>query len=174
MKGATENSLALVVMARDYREPLLASLESLGISVLAVRNCRETRQLLQGDPGIELVITATTLSDGNWTDVLKCLEDGGVEASVVVTSAHADERFWSEALWRGVYDLLVEPYERDEAQRTVQGAIRAARASRTGLEKKNSQSPTTQRRPEPTTHGQSGSRAAGGLGGLQVRRGGGA
>ncbi len=113
-------------MQRDHPEPLLAGLESLGISVLAARNCRETRQMFQSVQGIELVITATTFSDGNWTDVLKCLVDAGVKASVVVTSSHASERLWSEVLWRGAYDLLVEPYESSEVCRVVEGAARAS------------------------------------------------
>ena len=114
-------------MGQECRGPLLANLESLKIGVLTVRNCCEARQFLRDYPGIELIITAATLPDGNWSDILKCSTDRGVEASVVVTSSYADERLWSEALWRGVYDLLVEPYERFEVQRTVHGAIRAAR-----------------------------------------------
>ena len=38
-------------------------------------------------------------------------------------------RLWSEALWRGVHDLLVEPYENFEVKRAVEGALRAVSCS---------------------------------------------
>ncbi len=55
-----------------------------------------------------MIITQLTLADGNWCDLFKYLVDRGSHASVVVSSPQADERLWSEVLWRGAYDLLVE------------------------------------------------------------------
>jgi hypothetical protein len=43
-----------------------------------------------------------------------------------VSSPAADEHFWSEILWRGVHDLLVEPHDADQVRRAVEGAIRHA------------------------------------------------
>ena len=76
-----------------------------------------------------MIITQLTLADGNWCDLFKYLVDRGSHASVVVSSPQADERLWSEVLWRGAYDLLVEPYESGEVCRVVEGALRVAHAS---------------------------------------------
>jgi FixJ family two-component response regulator len=54
------------------------------------------------------------------------LVDRGIHASVVVSARLADERLWSEVLWRGAYDVIVEPYEAEEVRRIVEGALRAA------------------------------------------------
>ncbi len=105
------------------------ALKSSDINVIAVRECQQARALLRTRPAIELIITQVTLADGNWCNLFKYLVDRGSHASVVVSSPQADERLWSEVLWRGAYDLLVEPYKSDEVIRVVEGALRVAQAS---------------------------------------------
>jgi two-component system response regulator PilR (NtrC family) len=105
----------------------------LAVEVLPAASCHEARTLLENHPPVDVVITDVSLTDGNWSDVFRCLIDAGVRASVVVTSRWADERLWSEVLWRGAYDLLVEPYEVDELRRIVEGALRAAASGETPL-----------------------------------------
>ena len=124
------DAMALVVMNQERRLPLLENLKKLNLDVLTVANCREARDLLATGPPVEVIITDVTLRDGNWCDIFKYLADYDVQASVVVSSALADENLWSEILWRGAYDLLVEPYEDRELRRVVEGALRAAKARR--------------------------------------------
>ena len=122
--------IALLVMSRERRSPLLKSLKLLDIEVLAVETCQQARALLQTHPPVDVVITQVTLPDGNWCDVFKYLVDNAVQASLVVSSPHADEILWSEVLWRGAYDLIVEPYQADELRKTLEGALRANESSR--------------------------------------------
>jgi FixJ family two-component response regulator len=84
---------------------------------------------------VELVISDLSLPDGNWCDVFRHLVDNGLHAAMVVVARQADERLWSEVLWRGAYDLLVEPFEDSDVRRVVEGAVRAlhgVQASRSG------------------------------------------
>ena len=121
------NPLALLVMPPERRSPLAGPLESLDVEILAVSTCNEARSLLQTAPPVEVVVTQVTLADGNWSDILRYLVDNDIRASVVVSSPRADEHLWSEILWRGGYDLLVEPYESGDFQQTIEGALRARR-----------------------------------------------
>ncbi len=125
-----DGATALVVMSRERRLPLVEILEPLTLSVLTAGDCREGRALLQTRPPLEIVIIDVSLMDGNWCDIFKFLVDYEISASVVVASGFADERLWSEVLWRGAYDLLVEPYEREEIRRVLEGALRALEAQR--------------------------------------------
>ena len=97
---------------------------------------------MNANPTIDIVITQVSLKDGNWCDVLACAANREVEARVVVSSTVADERFWSEALWRGVYDVLLEPYDCLEVRRIVDGALLAGEQSR-GLTEASSVSRST-------------------------------
>lgn len=124
-----KSSMAMLVMSPERRRSLEPNLEQLNVRVLLASNCQEARILLQDHPPVSVVITDVSLNDGNWCDVFRFLVDQGIHASVVVSSRLADERLWSEVLWRGAYDVLVEPYEADEVRRIVEGAVRAAGSS---------------------------------------------
>ena len=124
-----ECELVLLVMPRECSPLLLKVLKSLDVDVLAVEDCQQARELLQTHPAVDVIIIQVTLADGNWCDLFRYLVDRSSHASVVVSSPQADERLWSDVLWRGAYDLLVEPYESGEVCRVVEGALRVAHAS---------------------------------------------
>ena len=127
----------LVVMSPVKRQSsLLFELDLMQAAVKVSGNFREARKRLESDPNIDVVITDLTLADANWSDLLRFLVNRSLRASVVVHACRPDEACWSEVLWRGGYDLLVEPYERSEVRRVVEGAARASRASRLGAERK--------------------------------------
>ena len=103
---------------------LQRELASLNVEILRVVTCQQARQLLCTRPPIDLVITDASLADGNWSDVLREVVEAGVDVNMLVTTASPDARIWSEALWRGVYDILVEPYDEQEVCRALEGAVR--------------------------------------------------
>lgn len=120
-----DRAVVLVVMAFSKgRDELLSKLDSLAVRMLQAEDCCQAREILQAHPAVEVVVTATTHSDGNWYNILQYLVDHNMHAGVIVTSASGDERLWSEVLWRGAYDLLVEPYDSEELARSVEGAVR--------------------------------------------------
>ena len=118
-------NLTLVVMSQERRPSLLRNLNSLNIECLTVESCTQARRLLSTCPEIDVVITDVSLPDGNWCDVFRSVVDSGVPAGVVVSAASADEKLWSEVLWRGAYDLLVEPLDAAQVRHTIEGAIRS-------------------------------------------------
>ena len=112
-------------MPRERQSRIVDPLQSLEVEALSAATCQEARSLLETKPRVELVISDLSLPDGNWCDVFKHLIDNGVHAAMVVVARHADERLWSEVLWRGAHDLLVEPLDKTHVQRVVEGAVRA-------------------------------------------------
>jgi DNA-binding NtrC family response regulator len=119
---------ALVAMSgQGCRSSLVEHLKSARLEVHLVESCREARAFLGNHPTVDLVLTEVSLPDGNWSDILRYVVDHAEQASILVTCSNADEQFWSEVLWRGVYDLLLEPCDAYQVRRTVEGAIRHAR-----------------------------------------------
>ena len=121
-----KNPLALLVMQPERRSTLLQALRILDVETLAVSTCAEARGLFETAPCVDLVLTQVSLVDGNWSDVLRHLVENGIQASVVVSSQRTDEHLFSEVIWRGGYDVLVEPYGKAEVRQTLEGALRAA------------------------------------------------
>jgi DNA-binding NtrC family response regulator len=70
----------------------------------------------------EVILTEAGLPDGDWLDVLQLARNSAVESEVIVTDPHADARFWSEALNRGAYDLVVQPFDQAEVRRILYNA----------------------------------------------------
>jgi DNA-binding NtrC family response regulator len=115
---------AMLVMDGERRAPLLGVLESCCIEVLAVGDCHEARRLLETRPPLRVVVTDTTLPDGDWRRVLEIV---GQELSsrievVVACSCVGDPKLWLDVLEQGGYDVLVEPYQREEVRRIVEAA----------------------------------------------------
>ena len=70
----------------------------------------------------DLVLTEAALPDGNWLDVLHLVRACPQDLDVIVTDPQADARLWSEALNRGVYDLIAQPFYEPEVQRILLNA----------------------------------------------------
>jgi DNA-binding response OmpR family regulator len=69
-----------------------------------------------------VAITEKELPGGNWKDVLRTVRHLLSSPLVVVSSLHADDYLWAEALNLGAYDVLTKPFERMEAIRVFNSA----------------------------------------------------
>ena len=75
---------------------------------------------------ISVVICDALLTDGSWKDLLAYIGQVGAPSVLVVTSKLADESLWAEVLNLGGYDVLAQPFDREEVTRVVRSAVRAS------------------------------------------------
>jgi DNA-binding NtrC family response regulator len=101
---------------------MLDALESCGIEVLPVCDCNEAPRMLETHPPAKVVVTETTLPDGDWQRVLEIVVQGCANIEVVASLRLGDHPLWLDVLDQGGYDVLVEPYQREEIRRIVEGA----------------------------------------------------
>jgi DNA-binding NtrC family response regulator len=127
---AKDGPVVLLVLSCPERQARLAAiLRALGVDLLCLRQCWEARALLQTRPPLLSVVTDAMLADGNWRDVLRTVVDYDPQAGVIlIAPSSADEMLWSEAMWLGVHDILVEPFTETEAQQVVECVLRVAGA----------------------------------------------
>lgn len=112
---------ALLVMPRARRCSLLEQLDSARIEVFPVCNVQEATEVL-AQCTIHVVLTDTVLPDGDWRGVLECVGKGRSKPEVVVCATAPSRTLRAEIFQRGVYDLVTEPYIREEILRTVEAA----------------------------------------------------
>lgn len=112
----------LLVMTRERRAALLEQLEACGTNVLAACDCNEASQILKAKPPVQVVISDASLPGANWRDVLELVAASNTHAEVIVCTRFPDTTLWIDALERGAYDLLVEPYQKEEVQRILEAA----------------------------------------------------
>ena len=67
----------------------------------------------------QVILTESSLPDGQWLDVLRLAGECVPEPEVIVTDPHADARFWAEALNLGAFDLLSQPFYEPEVRRIL-------------------------------------------------------
>jgi DNA-binding NtrC family response regulator len=115
----------LLVMPADRRASILECFEALGIEANTAATCREARRVLKHDHPTPIVVTGVTLDDGNWSDLLRFVVDNDVRTRVVIVAPDADAGLWSEVVWRGGHDLLIEPCQRAEVDRVLDSAFRS-------------------------------------------------
>ena len=82
-------------------------------------------------PRVSVVITEANLPVGTWRDVLRLTSFLPKPPLLIVTSIHADEHLWVEALNLGAYDVLAKPFNREEVIRTLTGTWMQGKALRT-------------------------------------------
>jgi DNA-binding NtrC family response regulator len=131
--GAQPGTSVVLVMAScdPALDDIQKQLDRLDVAVQPVVNLQEFQQLLRPEQAPEVVITGVSLPDGNWCDVLASTVRAGSPARVLVCSRDVDERFWSEAIWRGVHDILVAPFTAEYLQRSVEFRDQCGRGGQT-------------------------------------------
>lgn len=73
---------------------------------------------------IQVVITDSDLPQWPWKKALEDLRRISPPPQLIVTSRTADDYLWSEVLNLGGYDVLSQPFQRDEIERVVASAGR--------------------------------------------------
>ena len=119
-----------VISARESPCRLSVELETLAAEVIFVHDCHAARQQLRSRPSIDVVVTDVSLVDGNWCDILTWMVDRGLDTRIVVRSPLAAENLCAEVLWRGGFDVLVEPYQEGEARRIIESALQGKQPAR--------------------------------------------
>jgi DNA-binding NtrC family response regulator len=109
-------------MAPQYRGRLLEDLEACHSSVLVVGNCKNAARLLRTKPPVSVVISDFSLADGNWDQVLKAVTQYLPATQLVVCCRRQPAHGWTNILESGAYDVLIEPYEREDVRWMVEGA----------------------------------------------------
>jgi len=112
----------MLIMARERRLALLETLESCAIDVLPVCDCNEARRMLETQLQVQVVLTDRLLPDGDWRVVLEIVAQAGANVQVVVCSRLGDHTLLIDVLEQGAYDVLVEPYQREEIRRVLEAA----------------------------------------------------
>ena len=94
-------------------------LDEVPFPLVHAQNLNEAASKLETET-FQVVLSESRLEDGTWLDILQLARR--LELEVVVTDPWADARFWAEAINRGAYDLLAQPFRGVEVRRVLASA----------------------------------------------------
>src|SRR5258708_32958629 len=86
-----------------------------------VADLEHARRKLRQEP-YPVILTDADLPDGAWSDVLDLARRVSPASRVIVTTRFADARLWVDALGKGVFDLLAQPFYPSEVRRILANA----------------------------------------------------
>lgn len=108
---------------QDAARSLGRILDEISLPLDVASDFQEARSLARKS-AYSLLVTEITLPDGAWNDVLDLARRLESYPPVIVTSLHADARFWVEAVDAGAADVVRQPFDRPEVQRVLAAALR--------------------------------------------------
>ncbi len=115
---------ALMVGAYEADRSLIHEIfQKLGWRLFEAPDRKQAMQCLERNP-VQVVIAESDVPRWDWRHVLGDLRRLAKPPQLIVTSRHADEYLWAEALNIGAYDVLPQPLQRDEVERVIASARR--------------------------------------------------
>jgi DNA-binding response OmpR family regulator len=94
-----------------------------GWRLFEARDRRRALECLERNP-VQVVIAESEVRNWNWRKVLTDLRRMAMPPQLVVASQTADDSLWAEVLNVGGYDVLPQPFARDEVERVIASARR--------------------------------------------------
>jgi DNA-binding NtrC family response regulator len=116
------NERLLLVQPPHRRRELLGLLDGKSLQISTASDFREAQKKLNEET-FDLLLADAELPDGSWRDLLQLNLRLHHPCEMIVCSPCGDEELWAEALQRGAYDLLVEPFSRQEVYRIIRSAL---------------------------------------------------
>jgi DNA-binding NtrC family response regulator len=126
MNDATRENSVSALLVGDYESDRLLLHDVFrkpGWRLFEARGPRRAMQFLERSP-VQVVIAESRTPKWNWQRILSDLRRLAHPPQLIVTSHLADDYLWAEVLNIGGYDVLPQPFERDEVERVVASARR--------------------------------------------------
>jgi DNA-binding NtrC family response regulator len=125
MKTIRESALCALLVGEHEEGRLLVHevFRDAGWLLLEARDRRKALEYIDQQP-VQVVIASREVDDWSWKKMLDHLRRREPQPQLIVTCRTADEQLWSEVLNCGGYDVLPQPFQRDEIERVVASARR--------------------------------------------------
>ena len=120
----------MALLVHDQEEtfrPLQQTLRNLGIRTQPVHSCWEAWTALREPCSSRVILTATTLADGTWADVLDLASTRCNAIPVIVVSRFVDIGLYLKALESGASDFIVSPISPSDLAYVVGTAVAKGR-----------------------------------------------
>jgi DNA-binding NtrC family response regulator len=113
----------LLVIASDG-DKLVKSLESKDWDIRLVSSLEEANKELAESPLYDLgLIEVDDLADSTWREALRMMAESPKHCEAIVCCRNGGEEQWAKVLEAGAFDLITEPYYKQEVLRIVWRAL---------------------------------------------------
>lgn len=115
----------LLVLSPERRSRFLPLLEGQDCEIECVAGFQDGVRRLSESASYDLILADAELPDGSWRNLLLFVQNAGRACEMIVCSRLGDHQLWAEVIQCGAYDLIAEPFERQEVARIIQSALQS-------------------------------------------------
>lgn len=119
----------LLVLSPPCRSRLLPFLETEEWEIDSTVGFQDAVRKL-AESSYDLLLVDAELADGSWRNLLLFVQNSGLTCEMIVCSRHADHGLWAEVIQTGSYDLITEPFGRQQVTRIIRSALESHYMSR--------------------------------------------
>jgi DNA-binding NtrC family response regulator len=112
---------ALLIMSGGSRATILESLEACGVHVIPACGLAEARTIL-GARAVDLIVTGSSLPDGDWRDVLAYRTGADLRCEVIICAPRLETALCSEAFTRGAWEVVSASSSGEDLRKTIETA----------------------------------------------------
>lgn len=117
------SSLLIVCPFPEHHATIQDSLDPAQWRVHHAASCREAAAFLSSHRPTA-IICEQNLPDGDWQDLLRALRELRRDSALIVSSRVADNHLWSHVLNVGGFDVIGQPFDKEELTRVLDSAGR--------------------------------------------------
>jgi DNA-binding NtrC family response regulator len=113
----------LLVLSPERRSRLLPLLEGRDWEIECAAGFQDGVRRLSERTAYDLILADAELPDGSWRNLMLFVQNAGKACEMIICSRLGDHSLWAEVIQCGAYDLIAEPFERQEVARIIQSAL---------------------------------------------------
>jgi YesN/AraC family two-component response regulator len=103
--------LLFVEDEEDLLQIISDTLTKLQANFVTAKNGSEALEVIEQNPDIDAVITDINMPYMNGLDMIKEINERGIELKIVIMSAHTESEYISKAKEYGINDYLLKPFD---------------------------------------------------------------
>ena len=98
-------------------------LEGQGLEIELAVGFQDAIRKLSGGNSYDLLLVDAELPDGSWRNLMLFVQNSGMTCEMIICSRLENRELWAEVIQCGAYDIIAEPFERQEVTRIFRSAL---------------------------------------------------
>ncbi len=113
----------LLVLLPQRQSRLMPLLAGPGFEIECASGFQDGVRRLRESVFYDLILADAEPPDGSWRNLMLFVQNAGRASEMIICARLGDHQLWAEVIQCGAYDMITEPFERQEVNRIIQSAL---------------------------------------------------
>ena len=113
----------LLVLTPPKRSCLMPLLDGQGFQIECATGYQDAVRKLSDGHTVDLILADAELPDGSWRNLILFAQNSGLRSEMIICAKAGESELWAEVIQCGAYDMIAEPFERQEVIRIIRSTL---------------------------------------------------